>query len=62
MSEAEALQHIAEAINRLANKVDSMVFVLWLFLLFKNMGTSKDALDWIQKAISDIGDKLGGAK
>lgn len=45
VTEAEALQNIANAINHLANTLGTYLF---LFLLFKNMGTSSDIADKIK--------------
>jgi hypothetical protein len=38
------LLEISKSINNLAGAILSVNFTLWLFLLFKNMGTSSDVL------------------
>ena len=40
MTEAEALLKIAEAIEILAKTVSGIGFIMLLFLIFKNMGSS----------------------
>jgi hypothetical protein len=41
------LLEIAKSINNLAAVIGSINFTLWMFLLFKNMGTSSSSIDKI---------------
>jgi hypothetical protein len=51
MTQEQALLEIANAIKLLAGAVGSLSTVLWLMLLFKNMGTSYQALDNIASTL-----------
>ena len=54
MTEAEALLKIAEAINHLADQFVQIGLLGFLFLFFKNMGTSSGAIEKIVNAIESL--------
>lgn len=54
----DGLLEIAKAINTLSSVmsvgIGSLNFTLWLFLLFKNMGTSTSSIDHLTKWVEKI--------